>query len=184
MGYSLKEWFKTLGEDVLRRIGIKEGQTVLDFGCGSGTYTIPIAKVVGNEGTVYALDKNRVSLDKLMRRARAERLTNIKRIDTSGEIKIYLGDASVDAVLLYDIFWYFTLLDPRLIQLFSEVYRVLRPNGLVSVYPKHIDSERLQERLENAGFRCKKKIYDTFIHEERLERDFVLNFSKVTVWSY
>ena len=178
MRHGVKEWFENEGEEVLRRIGITEGQTVLDFGCGSGYYTIPIAKIVGNDGTVYALDKNRESVNELMQRARAERLTNIKRIDTSGEMKIYLDDESVDAVLLYDIFWYFTLWDSRLPQLFSEVYRVSRPNALVSVYPKHIDSEQLLERLEDAGFRFKEQIFDTFLHKKRLGRDFVLNFAK------
>jgi ubiquinone/menaquinone biosynthesis C-methylase UbiE len=180
MRSDLKAWFEKQGEDVLKRIGIKEGQTVLDLGCGSGHYAIPIAKIVGNIGTVYALDKNRYSLNELMQRARAEGLTNIKRIDTSGETKIYLDDESVDAVLMYDIFWYFTLQDPRLSQLLSEVYRVSRPNALVSVYPKHINSEQLHERLESAGFRFKERLYDTLIHEGRLGRDFVLNFSKET----
>jgi ubiquinone/menaquinone biosynthesis C-methylase UbiE len=178
MNYDLKEWFEKQGEAVLRRIGIKEGQTVLDFGCGSGYYTIPIAKIVGDEGAVYALDKNRYSLNELMQRARAEGLTNIKRIDTSGGMKIILDDGSVDVVLLYDIFWYFPLRDPRLLELLSEVYRVLRLNALVSVYPKHIDLEQLQERLENVGFRFKERLYVTLIHEAHLGRDFVLNFSK------
>ena len=180
MRRGLKEWFEKLSEDVLRRIGIKEGQTVLDFGCGSGNYTIPIAKIVGTEGTVYALDKNRYSLNELMQRARTEGLTNIKRIDTSGEVKIDLEDESVDAVLLYDIFWYFTLWDPRLPQLLSEVYRILRPNALVSLYPKHIDSEQLQDEIENTGFRLKERLYDTFLHDGGLGRDFVLNFSKAS----
>jgi ubiquinone/menaquinone biosynthesis C-methylase UbiE len=96
----LKKWFEKQGEDVLRRVDIKEGQTVLDFGCGSGNYTIPIAKIVGTKGTVYALEKNRYSLNELMQRARTEGFTNIKRIDTSGEVKLYLDDESVDAVLL------------------------------------------------------------------------------------
>jgi ubiquinone/menaquinone biosynthesis C-methylase UbiE len=178
MRYGLKEWFEKQGEDVLRRIGIKEGQTVLDFGCGSGNYAIPIAKIVGDEGTVYALDKNRHSLNELMQRARGKGLTNIKRIDASGEVKIHLDDESVDAVLLYDIFWYFTLWDPRLPKLLSEVYRVLRPNALVSVYPKHIDSEQLQDKIENAGFHLEERRYDIFIHDGSLGRDFVLNFSK------
>jgi hypothetical protein len=84
----------------------------------------------------------------------------------------------VDAVLLYDIFWYFTLWDPRLPQLLSEVYRILRPAALVSVYPKHIDSEQLQEKIENAGFHLKERLFVTFIHEGVLGKDFVLNFSK------
>jgi len=178
MSSGLTEWFAKQGEDVLIRVGIKEGQTVLDFGCGSGNYTIPLAKIVGLEGTVYALDKNRASLNELMQRARTEGLTNIKRIDTSGDVRISLEDESVDAVLLYDIFWYFTLWDPRLPQLLSEVHRVSRPPALISIYPKHIDSERLQEKLEHAGFRLKERHYDNFIHDGILGRDCVLNFSK------
>jgi len=43
--------------ELLERIGISKGQTVLDFGCGYGIYTIPVAKIVGKQGRVYALDK-------------------------------------------------------------------------------------------------------------------------------
>jgi ubiquinone/menaquinone biosynthesis C-methylase UbiE len=44
--------------EVLEKAGIKRGKTVLDFGCGSGIYTIPVAKIAGKEGDVYALDKD------------------------------------------------------------------------------------------------------------------------------
>jgi len=33
--------------ELLERIGIRRGQTVLDFGCGYGAYTIPVARIVG-----------------------------------------------------------------------------------------------------------------------------------------
>ena len=39
--------------ELLKAVGIKKGQTVLDFGCGEGNYTIPAAKLVKNEGKVY-----------------------------------------------------------------------------------------------------------------------------------
>ena len=47
--------------EVLRQIGIKRGQTALDFGCGYGTYTILVARIVGEQGRVYALDKDKGS---------------------------------------------------------------------------------------------------------------------------
>ena len=36
---------------------IKSAQRVLDFGCRVDHYTIPVAKAVRNEGTVYVMDK-------------------------------------------------------------------------------------------------------------------------------
>ena len=72
---------------VLEGAGIKEGQIILDFGCGSGTYTIPPAKIVGKQGKIYALDKDKKALDELMQKAGAADLRNIKRMDTLDEIK-------------------------------------------------------------------------------------------------
>ena len=34
---------------LLEDVGIEAGQVVLDFGCGSGTYAIPAARIVGKE---------------------------------------------------------------------------------------------------------------------------------------
>jgi cobalt-precorrin-6B (C15)-methyltransferase len=58
---------------------------VLDFGCGSGTYTIPAAKAVGATGRVYALDINPRALDRVERKAERAGLRNIVRIDASRE---------------------------------------------------------------------------------------------------
>ena len=38
----------------LKRIGIQAGVNVLDFGAGSGSYSIPAAQLVGPTGKVYA----------------------------------------------------------------------------------------------------------------------------------
>ena len=54
MNADIKKWLEKDGEQFLRKIGLKEGQTVLDFGCGEGHYAIPAAKIVSNKGKVYA----------------------------------------------------------------------------------------------------------------------------------
>ena len=46
-----------LGNKLLRKLGIKPDQTVLDFGCGSGTYAIPAHEIVWQKGRVYAPDR-------------------------------------------------------------------------------------------------------------------------------
>ena len=88
---------------LLKDVGMKVGQIVLDFGCGSGTYTVPAARIVGDKGKVYALDKDSEVLDKLTQRAQSVGLDNIERMDTHGELEIGLADGSIDVVLLFDV---------------------------------------------------------------------------------
>ncbi|RKY02674.1 hypothetical protein DRP77_07505, partial [Candidatus Poribacteria bacterium] len=90
-------------EGILREIGVSEGQTVLDFGCGSGNYTLPCARIVGEEGRVYAIDKDERVLNKLARRAKALGLENIRTIKAFVSSKIPLETGSVDVVLLFDV---------------------------------------------------------------------------------
>jgi ubiquinone/menaquinone biosynthesis C-methylase UbiE len=165
--------------EILEKACIKRGKTVLDFGCGSGTYTIPAAKIVGEKGIVYALDKDKKVLDKLMQKAESAGLGNIKRIDTSGELKIPLPDESVDVVLLYDVFhsYYFSQVADRR-NLLEEVYRVSKPDALVSVWPKHMESEA-KEEIESANFYREREYSGTLIHDnEDIEKGKVLNFRK------
>ena len=82
----LKKWMEGEGERVLKQVGIKTGQIILDFGCGSGNYSLPIAKIIGDKGKLFALDKNGTDLDKLTQRAREGKLNNIKIIKTKGEL--------------------------------------------------------------------------------------------------
>jgi len=114
--------------EVLERTGITRGQLVLDFGCGSGMYTIPAAKIVGEQGRVYALDKDKKALDELMQKAESTGLRNIERMDTSGGLKIDLPDESVDVVLLFDVLhsYYFPQADDRR-TLLNEIHRIMKP---------------------------------------------------------
>jgi precorrin-6B methylase 2 len=72
---------------LLKDVGIEAGQVVLDFGCGSGTYTVPAARIVGDKGKVYALDKDSEVLNKLMQKAQLAGLNNVVRMDTHGELE-------------------------------------------------------------------------------------------------
>lgn len=44
--------------DILKEVDTKPGHAVLDYGCGSGSYIVPLAELVGKEGAIYALDIN------------------------------------------------------------------------------------------------------------------------------
>jgi len=165
--------------EVLERIGIRRGQTVLDFGCGCGTYTIPAAKIVGEQGRVCALDEDKEALDELMQKAESAGLKNIERMETSGKLEIELTDESIDVVLLFDVFhsYYFPKAGDRR-RLLSEIYRIMKPSAFISVWPKHMESET-EDEIKKANFHLEKELSETLIHDNRnLEKGRVLNFRK------
>jgi len=164
---------------LLERVGVKRGQKVLDFGCGSGTYTIPAARIVGNKGKVYALDKNGAVLNELMQKARSAGIENIERIDTDGEPRIELADNSVDAVLVFDVLhsYYFPREEDRR-RLLNEIHRVAKTDALILVYPKHMGANARDE-IERADFYFENEHSGTLIHDGRdLEQGQVLVFAK------
>ena len=164
---------------LLKDVGIKAGQVVLDFGCGSGTYTVPAARIVGDKGKVYALDKHSEVLNKLMQRAQSVRLNNIERMDAHGEMEIDLADSSVDVVLLFDVLhsYYFPRPEDRR-KLLDEVHRICKTDALVLVYPKHMELTA-REEIEKASFCLKSEFQGTLVHDYKdSEQGRVLIFGK------
>lgn len=62
---------------IVAALGITTGSHVADVGAGDGAYTVPLAKAVGNEGRVYAVDIDDRALIRLRARVEREGLTNV-----------------------------------------------------------------------------------------------------------
>jgi len=139
------EWLRSHVDEVLPEIGIKENQTILDFGCGAGLYAIPAARMVGKAGKVYALEKNAGALDKLKEKVKKEGLDNLETI-LSSDMNTGLEKETADVALLYDVLH---LIEDRK-RLFSEIYRVLKPDGFVSIYPMHVEKDEVIRQMEES----------------------------------
>lgn len=175
-------WIKKDGEDFLKTIGIKEGQTVLDFGCGEGHYTVPAAKLVGEKGKVYAVDKDKQALDRLTQLIEENNIKNIKVIKK--ESIIPLENNSLDFILCYDVVHY--LKNRKTI--YHEFYRVLKPKGIFSLYPKHykndyplselahMELKDVIKEVEQAGFYLRDKFFKRLIHDDSYNDGYILNF--------
>jgi len=164
---------------LLKDVGIKSGQVVLDFGCGSGTYTVSAARIVGDKGRVFALDKDSEILNELMQKSRSAGLANVETIDTHGELRIDLADGSVDVVLFFDVLhsYYFPRPEDRR-KLLDEVHRICKAEGVVLVYPKHMELTARDE-IENADFHVTSEYSGTLVHHDRdLQKGQVLIFVK------
>lgn len=187
MKSSVRKWLEESIEKVLKHIGIEKGQKVLDFGCGHGNYTIPVARLVGEQALVYALDEDKATLDQLMSKVKSIGLKNITRLDPLDKTRIGLDNESVDVVLLYDVlhYYYFPKENDRR-QLLREVYRVLKPNGLLSFYPTHLEPHMepkladVRKEIEESYFHEEDEyIGMTMFHDDNVEKGTVINFRKV-----
>jgi len=177
---NMDKWIDYEGKKFLKDIGIRKDHFILDFGCGHGTYTIPASLIVGEKGRIYAVDKNQGTLNELALKAKEKGLKNIEIIEMVDQIKLPLSDKSVDVVLLYDVLH---LVESRE-RLLIELYRVLKPRGILSVYPKHhqtymnMDLGEIKDEIESARFRFDVKLLKSLMHDDQLEEGYVLNFRK------
>jgi len=69
-----------------------------------------------------------------------------------------------------------TISDPRRPRLLDEVVSVSTPDGFVSIYPKHIDTDGLPEMVQSRGSRVRDSS-DEPLHDGHREWGTVYNFT-------
>jgi len=109
-------------EKLLSELNIREDQTVLDLGAGTGYFTIPAAKLT--QGTVYALDVEPQMLSVLKETVEQEGLQNVHYVNGVIE-EIPLADEIADYVIASFILHEVEPLSKGL----QEIYRTLKPGG-------------------------------------------------------
>ncbi|MFW9988341.1 MAG: class I SAM-dependent methyltransferase, partial [Candidatus Odinarchaeota archaeon] len=153
----MEEWLNSMGESILREYGIKSGQNILDFGCGSGVYSVIASKIIGDKGKIYALDYDENPLEELSDKIKNQNISNIEVIKTSKEISVPLNSNSIDIVLMYDV--YHLLDKDERVNLLNEIYRILKKNyGILSYFATHIGSygiqlNKVQVLIKKTGFK-------------------------------
>ena len=113
-------------EKVLEQLDLREDMIAVEFGCGSGAFTIALAKNL-LDGRVYALDVQADVLSALQGRARAEKALNIETIqcDLEQEHGSTLPNDFVDLVLIPNVL--FQVEDKK--SIINEAKRILKKQG-------------------------------------------------------
>jgi len=150
---------------LLEALEIKKGQRICDLGCGNGFYTLELARRVGPDGLVYAVDIQPEMLAMLARRAAAEGLDNIRPIlGTFVDPRLPKGE--VDVVLCIDVYHEFS--HPQL--MLARIRESLSADGrlvlaefrgedpAVPIKPLHkMTKAQVRAELEPAGFRVARE---------------------------
>jgi ubiquinone/menaquinone biosynthesis C-methylase UbiE len=141
----LRRWLHR-PEEILGRL-IAPGFTVVELGCGSGPFTIALAKMVGSSGRVIAADVQPAMLAKVQRRVAQAGVQDRVELHVCGREHIGLS-AHVDFVLA---FWMVHEV-ANAVALFAEMHEALNANGkLLLVEPKlHVGRRDFEKEVDAA----------------------------------
>ncbi len=141
-------------ERVMDLLGIKPGSHVADIGAGSGWFTVRSARRVGKEGAVYAVEINPAYVRHIKRRAKREKLSNIRTVLGKPDDPL-LPRGKIDAVLLLKTYHEIA----RPIPLLQSIRAGMRPGAKLGIIDRNgkgddhgLDAAVVIKEAAQAGF--------------------------------
>jgi ubiquinone/menaquinone biosynthesis C-methylase UbiE len=117
--------------NILSGADIRAGQTVLEVGCGTGYFTLPAARLIGEQGCLVAIDVLSASVELVSRKVQMADLKHV-RLVKGNALDTGMDAESFDRVLLFGVIPAPML---PLARLLPEMHRVLKANGSLAVWP-------------------------------------------------
>lgn len=168
--------------EILHALALHAGQSVADVGAGTGMITMELARAVGEQGKVYAVDVQAYFLDHIAQKAREQKLGNIEVVKARQD-SVQLPPASVDLVLMCDAYHHVEQPAAYLESLLAAI----KPGGRLAVIDyravegqskawvlEHVRASPQQFRaeIEGGGFRFLRE------HEDLLLDNFFFEFER------
>ena len=146
-------------KEVIEKLAITPGSRVADLGAGGGYFTWYLARAVGPQGTVYAVDIDETGLGIIEKEMHARGIHNVVPIHAeAGDAKL---SEPVDLVFSCDTYHH---MNDR-IAYFRSLIRYLKPGGRVAILDFHphgvfsgllghgTAKEEVRREMESAGYR-------------------------------
>ncbi len=124
---TLYGWFRDPYKS-LNAAGLKPGQSVLEIGCGPGFFTVPAAKIVGEQGSVHTLDINPLAVERVRQKIKEAGVTNVRAILT-GAAQTGLPARGFDLAFVFG----FAHAIGGMENILTELHRLLKPAGILSI---------------------------------------------------
>lgn len=153
LDHPLRLRYRNPGE-LLGQVGLFAGMSVADLGCGTGLFTLEMARRVGETGMVHAVDLQAQMIAHTQQRMSAAGVSKQVRFHHSGIHTLPLPDSSVDVALMVAVVGE---LPARMLAL-DEARRVLKPGARLAISeelpdPAYAPAPLVRRWAEEAGFR-------------------------------
>lgn len=122
--------------DLLRPANLPQGGTYADFGAGSGAFTLALRELIGLDGTICAVDKNRASLRELESSHRARFNTTRNLILLKDDFSRSLEIPPLDGIVMANSLHFFKDRE----KILRHVRGFLKPNGALLVVEYNVDA--------------------------------------------
>ena len=122
--------------------GVKEGMTVIDYGCGPGRYTEEFARLVGTGGKVLAVDLVEIALDETQKRVARHGYQNVLTYLAQG-YESGVPARIADIVFAIDMFHY--IQDPP--EFLGELCRIAKDDGVLILSGGHESRATMKQKL-------------------------------------
>lgn len=173
-------WLESEGAEMLKELGVKEGYSIIDYGCGEGRYTIPLSQIAGEKGCVYSVERDENAISVAQEKIALFSNPDIVRFIKNGNLEttVILPEKSIDAIFVFDVLQYVHDWDT----LFRYFYNVLKPTGIVCIYPATIphpgdvDINLVISKMEKIGFQYVKSNKFRMMHNIDIVDDVVYSF--------
>jgi len=120
-------FFTHFGRRLVDLTPLKPGSTVLDVAAGRGAVLFPASQKIGPSGQLTAVDLAEGMVQRTAAQLASTGITNARLIQMDAE-NLDFPDASFDFVLCgFGLFFF-----PQLSQALTEIYRVLKPGGMLA----------------------------------------------------
>jgi ubiquinone/menaquinone biosynthesis C-methylase UbiE len=139
-------------EEILQKLKLRENMIAADFGCGSGGWTLPLAKIL-KRGKVFAFDILEEPLSALSLKAKTDKIYNLEMRKCDVEEKVPLLSGTVDLVLMTNLL--FEVKNKK--KVLEEGKRILKEGGKILIVD-WIKDNPLTKEIEWLDFKETKKI--------------------------
>jgi ubiquinone/menaquinone biosynthesis C-methylase UbiE len=147
--WTLDNWIRRLLQNPYKIVGeyVKEGQIVMDLGCGPGFFSLAMSKLVGEKGKVISVDIQDEMLQILRHKSEREGLSSRIILHKAQPEKLGISEMVDFALAFYMVH---EVPDKR--SFLSEVASHLKPDGrFLIVEPKfHVSKSDFDSTLEVA----------------------------------